>query len=394
MGSNKALLPIYLVVFFGFVGYALMITVFTPLVLHSQATHTTVMLGLLLCAYPLGQFLGSPVAGALSDHFGRKYVLQVTLGLTALMYIFIGLAIIHFRLLLLAGLCFVTGIFESNVALAVSAVADYSEAHNRTRLFGYINLAASSAYIAGPLLGGPLSNHLLVSWFNFATPFWIVGALLAGSIVLIQWLYHDKRKPQPNTPINYLQAMSNVVNIIRPSRFRRIFLLNFLLYTALYGFFRSYPMYVVSHYQLGINQESHYIAWVSVPLIVANLGIIAWLAKKLSAKTMMAMTACITGLGMILIVIPSSIHALWFTLFFAGAGIALCLPAVSSYISFKASSAEQGAVMGNNNAVSVAAEAFSGLLGGMLAAIAVKLSLIVLGTAAIIMGCITFYLPD
>src|SRR3954449_12929399 len=75
------LLPLYLVVFIGFVGYSLMITVFTPLLLRddggmlssstSLATRTLV-LGGVLAVYPLAQFVGSPILGALSDRFGRR----------------------------------------------------------------------------------------------------------------------------------------------------------------------------------------------------------------------------------------------------------------------------------------------------------------------------------
>ena len=81
--SYKNLLPLYLVIFFGFIGYSLMITIFTPMLMHAQngmvATtspmgYRTVLLGCLLALYPLGQFLGAPILGALSDFYGRKKV--------------------------------------------------------------------------------------------------------------------------------------------------------------------------------------------------------------------------------------------------------------------------------------------------------------------------------
>ena len=62
------MLPLYFVVFIGFVGYSLMITVFTPLLMRSSspmlplgAPAHALFLGVLLCAYPFGQFLGSPL---------------------------------------------------------------------------------------------------------------------------------------------------------------------------------------------------------------------------------------------------------------------------------------------------------------------------------------------
>ena len=82
------MLPLYAVVFVGFVGYSLMIAIFTPLVLrpdggmlpHGASTAArAIALGVLLALYPLAQFLAAPVIGSLSDRYGRKPTLLVSL---------------------------------------------------------------------------------------------------------------------------------------------------------------------------------------------------------------------------------------------------------------------------------------------------------------------------
>src|ERR1700685_3015703 len=100
--SIAALLPLYIVVFVGFIGYSLMITVFTPMLLRSDSpliaaadpmSKRTMLLGVLLCLYPLGQFIGSPIMGSLSDRFDRKPVLLISLTVTTICYAFIGLSL-------------------------------------------------------------------------------------------------------------------------------------------------------------------------------------------------------------------------------------------------------------------------------------------------------------
>ncbi len=156
---------LYLVVFVGFVGYALMITVFTPLMIGSQGSLVpadtsratrSVLLGVLLSLYPLGQFLGAPILGGLSDRRGRRPVLLLTLAVGVAGYLVISGAIAASNLPLLMAASFVTGLFEANVAIAQSAIADVADGARRGTLFGYVYLASSLAYVVGPLAGGPL----------------------------------------------------------------------------------------------------------------------------------------------------------------------------------------------------------------------------------------------
>ena len=95
----RALAPLYVVVFVGFLGYSLMITVFTPMILvndngmlpaSSSAASRSIVLGLLLCLYPLGQFVGAPVLGAASDRVGRRPVLLGSLASSTVWYGMIG----------------------------------------------------------------------------------------------------------------------------------------------------------------------------------------------------------------------------------------------------------------------------------------------------------------
>jgi MFS family permease len=107
----RALLPVYLVIFVAFIGYAMMVNFFVPLLMHdhgflpvtaSKAQRTT-SVGILLAIYPIGQFFGSPVLGALSDRYGRKPILLVSLAVAVACYAIIAFAIEQQNLILLAG---------------------------------------------------------------------------------------------------------------------------------------------------------------------------------------------------------------------------------------------------------------------------------------------------
>ncbi len=166
------LLPLYVVVFVGFVGYSLMITVFTPMLLRSDnsliaagapMSKRTVLLGVLLSLYPLGQFLGSPIMGALSDRFGRKPVLLISLTVTTCCYAVIAFSLKVGSFGWLAAASLLAGLAEANIVSAQSAIADVTAPSQRSRFFGYIYMSVSAAYIVGPLVGGKLADPALVS---------------------------------------------------------------------------------------------------------------------------------------------------------------------------------------------------------------------------------------
>ncbi|HUA33385.1 MAG TPA: MFS transporter [Candidatus Binataceae bacterium] len=389
----RSLLPLYFVIFAGFVGYSLMITVFTPMILRSDSAmisaampmaRRTILLGVLLCLYPAGQFVGSPIMGSLSDRFGRKPILLISLAVTTVSYALIATALAMASLVMLAGASLVAGLAEANIVTAQSAISDVIPASERNRFFGYIYLSVSSAYIVGPLVGGKLADSTIEPWFNYATPFWAVFILLVLTALATAAIFTETNPPEARRAVSYSEAFTNLAGVVTDRRLRALYWLNFLFYLAIFGFFRCYPMYLVDEYRLGVSRVSEFIAWVGVPIVLANLWLTGFLSVRVSIRTLTFWSALLTGVFMIVVVIPHPLNALWVTLFLTSMALALCLPSCATLLSIAATGPEQGRVMGNNQALQVGAESLSGLLGGVLAAVMVKLSLIVLGAVAIV----------
>ena len=273
------LLPVYLVVFTGFVGYSMMIAVFTPMFLHgygnliSPGAATglkTSVLGVVLCMYPLGQFLSAPPIGALSDKYGRRGVLLVSLALSICCYALIATAIALQNLWLLIVALLAAGLSEGNIVIAQSSVSDVSEAVDRGRLFGYIYMSASLAYVIGPLVGGKLASPRIVSWFSYMTSFWAMLVPLLVTWVAVAVLFQETHRGNPAVEIKLTAAFGNLLSVFRPTRIRSLYLVNFLFYLGIFGFFRCYPMYIVDEFHLEVSQVSEFIAWLAVPIIIGS----------------------------------------------------------------------------------------------------------------------------
>jgi MFS family permease len=385
-------LPLYVVIFVGFVGYSLMITVLTPALMSNHGlllpagtslSKRIVLLSFLLCLYPLGQFAGSPVLGSLSDRFGRRPVLLVSLAVTTICYALIVAALTARSVALLAIASLLAGAAEANIVAAQNAIADVVRPEERNRFFGYIYMTVSAAYIIGPLVGGKLADPKLVPWFNDATPFGAVLLLLVITTAATAALFRETNPPAARSAVSFTQAFTNLKGVIVDGQLRGIYWLNFLFYFAIFDFFRCYPMYLVGHFHLGVSRVSEFIAWVGVPIVIANLWLTGFLAARVDTKTLAIWSASLTGTFLIAVVVFRPVEALWVTLFLTSGALALCLPSCATLLSRAAPEAEQGRVMGNNQALQVGAEALSGFLGGLAAALMVELPLVLLSLLAI-----------
>jgi MFS family permease len=393
MKSLGRVLPLYLVVFIGFVGYSLMITVFTPLLLgdggglvsaQSSTSTRTLVLGGLLALYPLAQFFGAPVLGSLSDRFGRRPVLLISLIASAAFYALMALALHLHSLALLALACLLAGLAEANIAIAQSAIADIAPATARGRLFGYVYLSSSLAYVVGPLVGGKLADPGVVGWFGPPTPFLAVATLLLATLAFTATAFRETHEPDPTAALGFGAAVRNVGAAFARGRLRPVFAANFALYLAIFGFFRVYPMYLVDHFGMGISRESEFIAWVAVPIVLANLFLVGRLSQRIDPRQLTIRCGAALAVCLVAVIVPHPEGALWVTLFACSLALAICLPSMATIVSDAVGPAEQGRALGTNQSLQVGAEGLSGLAGGGLAAISTALPLPVMGALALL----------
>ena len=391
----RNLLPVYLVVFFGFCGYSLLITIFTPLIIHDHGlflspnatlAHKVVILGVLLFLYPAGQFISSPVLGALSDRYGRKNIFVVTLICATIFYALLSLGIMQHSLLIIFLALILTGLVEGNIALTSGAISDLTGIEERQKYFGYIGFFASMAYIIGPLLGGKLAH-----WFSMSTPFWVVTVMLLVTCFLVIFWFRDPKHVERDHSISWLASFSSIGSIFTDKGLRKFFLISFLLSIAIFGFFRSYPMYLVDKFHMSVSLESEIIAWVSVPIIITALFLTGWLAKRFSARKIVMTSGFLLFVSLCATTLPNSLGPLWLILFVSGLGAGLGMPALTAMLSFEVSQQKQGRILGSNQSLKVAAEALSGLGAGFLAAMSIALPMLVLGILALLAAllCLT-----
>lgn len=138
--------------------------------------------GWLTFAYALMQFCFAPVLGNLSDRYGRRYVLLLSLLGFTIDYIFLAFAQ-NLSWLFIGRI--IAGIFGASYSVAAASIADISTDEDRTKNFGYINAAYSSGLIIGPVMGG------LLGQFGTHIPFIAAAILSFANLIFGYFLFPD-----------------------------------------------------------------------------------------------------------------------------------------------------------------------------------------------------------
>ncbi|MDN5786715.1 TCR/Tet family MFS transporter [Pseudorhodobacter sp.] len=192
--------------------------------------------GVLSTSFAVMQFLFGPVLGSLSDWYGRRPVLLLSLGVMALAYLIMALAPTIW-LLLAARL--VAGIAAATQSTATAFIADISTPDQRGRRFGLIGACFGIGFILGPLIGG------LVASIDTRAPFYAAAAmalanLIIGLIVLPETVTARTRRAftwSRGNPIGALKSLTALPGLKRPLLTFLIIAVAMNVYPAIWAFY-------------------------------------------------------------------------------------------------------------------------------------------------------------
>ncbi len=183
---------IFITVVLDVLALGIIVPVLPPLVvafLGGNTARAAQIYGLFATAWALMQFVASPVLGALSDRFGRRPIILLSIAGLGLDYILMAMAPT-------LGWLFVgrviSGVTSASFATAAAYIADVTPPEQRARSFGLIGAAFGLGFVLGPVMGG------LLGTVNPRLPFWVSAALcltnaLYGLFVLPESLPPERR---------------------------------------------------------------------------------------------------------------------------------------------------------------------------------------------------------
>lgn len=381
-------------------GIGIMIPVLAPLmldpggslvpVLWSEATRN-IALGVLVAAYPLGQFFGAPILGALSDRYGRKKLLSFSLMGTFLGYILFAVGIITNQLWLLYFSRALDGFTGGNISVANSAIADMSTPETRANNFGIIGMAFGFGFVIGPYLGGQLADPNLVSWFNAATPFYFAAALSLLSLTVLTFLFKETLKTPTHQKIHLFMGFSHIAKSFQMKHLRAIFLVVFLHALGFAFYTQFMPVFLVQKFQMSSAQIGALFGFVGI-WIALSQGVFTRIAGRYFSSEQ-TLRSSILLLAFILFVVPviPSAGLLYLSQPFVAIFEGLTFPNTTAVVSKISKPSEQGESMGVTQSLRALGQAIPSLVAGFLVTINENLAILT-GATIILLAWIIFVL--
>ncbi|MFM7206423.1 MAG: MFS transporter [Planctomycetaceae bacterium] len=391
--SRAALLVVFLTVFIDLLGFGIVLPVMPrqaePFLdaLGLPAAAQGAVIGVLFSSFSLMQFLFSPIWGRLSDRFGRRPMLLLSLAGSVVFYAVYALAVTvpttpppsRQQALLALGLMLLSrigaGIAGASVGTAAAVIADCTTPENRARGMALIGIAFGGGFTLGPL----------IAYFGLAAfrqqP-WGVGAIastLSLVALLIAATVFRETRPLSGAGARERPGLGRLATVLSMPSVGVLVLVYFLAIVAFAGFESTLARLTRSAFEMNDNDNFLVFAFIGAMLLVAG-GAYRPLAKRLSERRLLA-----GGVVLVLAGIAALGGVAWWVhrypvagaaaatkaVFYAAAAVAVAgfaavNPSVSALISKRTDPARQGEVLGVNQSFSSLGRIIGPFLGSLL----------------------------
>ena len=346
---------------------AVVYPIFTPLLfgegnrwIHVGDANRLLLLGMLIAAFPLAQFLGAPVIGALADRKGRKKTFYFTLIGEIVGFTLSGVAILFSNYPLLLFSRILTGFFAGNFTVCLAVFADlHTSKRDRFHGFGSLIAAGGFSFIVAILVGGLLSNHQILLYFNPSDPFWFTAILSVINLLLIVAFFKETGETSSCKPLRHMIQICRHENY---TNVRRLYLVYFFLMLAWMPALQFLSPLLWLDYQTSSLGITGVFGWMGVIWFTASALLNRTLIQITSSKRLLLWALPVGACGLLATIAPYSLVTFIIFISIATCGAALAWVNNLGLISTYTDPIQQGKVLGLNQSVGAMAMAIGPFL--------------------------------
>jgi DHA1 family tetracycline resistance protein-like MFS transporter len=338
---DRRLFTITLIIFVNVLGSGLILPLL-PFFAEAMGANAVVV-GLFISTYPLFSILAGPPLGVLSDKYGRKPILILSIIGSIIGFILLGVAT-SLPLLFISRI--IDGISAGNMSTAKAAIADITTREERTTKLGFTFAAESLGLILGPVLGGMFAQY------GFTVSAYIAAGISVVCLLLTIFFFDETKiattqaEQQENSNAS---KPGDWLRVIRSPRTRNYVLIVFLIQLLIMMMWGTLALSVKARYGFGGTELGYISAFAALTGILSQTLLLKVLTSRITEKAIIVMALFVMCVGQLLLAFDFSVLVMLIGVGLMAASFNVGMPTVIGMVSKLSDEHEQGSVMGTTN---------------------------------------------
>lgn len=313
---------------------------------------------LLFSIYSIAQFFATPVIGKLSDRFGRKPLLIISLAGTVIANLIAGTATTAVVLFLARLLDGITG---GNTSVAQAVISDITTPENRARGFGIYGAALGLGFVLGPV------TSLLAQQISLGAAFLVSSAVALIALLITVFYLPETLQNKAEKAHNIFDlGLGNLIKGLAIPKVGILLIINFFIGTTFTIFTYAFQPYFLN--VLGQNSKSLTLMFLTfgvLGVIMQTWGV-SLLSRRFNLVSILFLGLFIRSLSFVLMPVwPNIVYFVGVTVLFSLFN-SLVQPMINTLISLNAKPQDQGTAMGLNASYLSIANGVGPVIAGML----------------------------
>ncbi|CAN5485524.1 tetracycline resistance MFS efflux pump [soil metagenome] len=353
--SRSPLYVLFLTVFIDLVGFGIIIPV---LPLYAEEFHAgPVAIGWLTGIYSGMQIIFTPILGRLSDRFGRRPVLMLSLAGTAIGFLLMGLAQ---TLTLLFVARIIAGITGGNISIPQAYIADVTTPEERSKWMGMIGAAFGLGFTFGPMIGGIMSR------VSHSAPFYVAAAMAAVNVILLYFILPESLPKEQRAQRHEESSIAEVFRHGNGWMFGLVVATYFFLVAGFTIMTTLFALFTSRRFGYDAHANGYIFGFIGIVTVIVQGGLIGRLVKAFGETTLARAGLLITAASLGLLPFCGNLALLLLACVGLSAGSGFASPPLNGLASQMIDKSWQGRALGVLQSAGSTARLLGPLLGGWL----------------------------